>query len=279
MGGNESIHEKIDELLQAWRQGDCVVGDEHWFLQRTHVEAPLTPEGEAASIQGMDVVETEVFGFIVLSQTCDIVRSCSDRPFVEVSPLVKISPQLMHEVERFQRPRYAYAPGASSLGLVADLDRVMTVEKSVVARWKRTRGCQDDADSRRLALALTRKRARFAFPDDFAPFVDPLRKRLSSKHDKNSPEGRALRALQEIRVSAHPSWDAPQVSLTFWFIHNEEQPVFEGESWVSWLDKWMKLLPPGTRFKPEGLRATLAELRAADYLGSDPLDLDHLSHR
>jgi len=34
-----------------------------------------------------------------------------------------------------------YIPGVAELNLVADLDRVMTVEKAVVAEWERKSGC------------------------------------------------------------------------------------------------------------------------------------------
>lgn len=43
----------------------------------------------------------------------------------------------------------------------------MTVEKAVVAQWERKEGCLNDQEIRDLGIALTRKRARFAFPDDF----------------------------------------------------------------------------------------------------------------
>lgn len=88
--------------------------------------------------------------------------------------------------------------------LVADLDRVMTVEKSVVFSWQRTVGCPLDEDARNFARALARKRARFAFPNDFNRLVDPLSQRLKEKHDRRSPEGGALRALREIRVVVTP---------------------------------------------------------------------------
>jgi len=48
---------------------------------------------------------------------------------------------------------------------------------------------------------------------------------------KQTDEGRALRALREIRVSAGPSWDAETVSLMFWFIRDENDRDFAGENW------------------------------------------------
>jgi hypothetical protein len=68
--------------------------------------------------------------------------------------------------------------------LVADLDRTMTVEKAVVAKWPRTAGCRTDEDVRRFSMALARKRARLAFPDDFTACAQKLQTRLQEKHDK-----------------------------------------------------------------------------------------------
>jgi len=270
---------KIDEALQEWRQGDCVLGEE-WFVYRVSTDAPLTDDAVAAAAGGAENAESGVFGFAVVTQTCDIVRGCHERPFVEVCPLVEVDEDKLHEIEHGRRPNYAYIPGVSDQRLVADLDRVMTVEKPVVAQWKRVAGCLDDNDNRRLSGALTRKRARIAFPDDFVAFAARLMNRMSSKYDKESDEGRALRALREIRVRAAPSWDAECIQLMFWFIRNQDDPTFEKQSWDVLLDAWLKRVPATGRFaEVDGAVLTLDDLTARDYVESDPLDLDHLSTR
>jgi hypothetical protein len=270
---------KVDEALQEWRQGDCVLG-EQWFVFRVAPDAPLTDDAVAAATDGAENAEGAVFGLTVVTQTCDIARNCGERPFVEVCPLVEVDQDRLHEIERARRPNYAHIPGVSDKCLVADLDRVMTVEKPLVAQWKRVAGCLDDNDSRRLSLALSRKRSRMAFPDDFVAFAVRLMTRMSTKHDKGSDEGRALRALREIRVRAAPSWDAENLELMFWFIRNESQPTFEKQSWHSLLDAWLKRVPATGRFaEVGGAVLTLDDLTARDYVESDPLDLDHLSSR
>lgn len=269
----------IDEHLAQWRQGDCVLG-EHWFVYRIHPTAFVTQEAKAVAEEGLDLVETPVLGFTIVTQTCDIVRSCKERPYLELCPLVKVDEGRLHEIERGRRPAYAYLPLLAHHQLVADLDRVMTVEKSVVVSWIRTPGWTHDIEIRHFALALSRKRIRFAFPDDFTDFVHKLQNRLTDKHEKNSEEGRGLRALSEIRIYAAPSWDAEQVELMFWFIRKENDSTFEGKSWYTLLDVWLKLLPQNGRFiKIQGQVVALEDLTAVDYVNSDPLDLDHLSLR
>ena len=270
--------QQVDQQLEDWRQGDCVVG-EQWLLFRTDVARPLTKDGAAAE-EGAENAEAEALGFAVVTQTCDLVRRCGGRPFVEVCPLVEVDESVLREAERGRRPNYAFIPGVADQRLVADLDRVMTFEKSVVAGWERVQGCLDDDDTRRLSLALARKRARTAFPGDFVAFASPLMKRMSSKHDNESDEGRALRALREIRVRAAPSWDADEVGLIFWFIRNEDEPTFENQGWDHYLDAWLKRVTKKDRFiDVAGVVMTLDDLTAREYVESDPLDLDHLSSR
>lgn len=268
----------VDEALKDWRQGDCVIG-EQWFLFRANKEAPLTEDSLFAADNDSENVEAEVAGFAVVTQTCDIVRSCTTRYFVEVSPLVEVDDEKLREIERGKRPNYAFIAGLADQKLVVDLDRVMTVEKPVVASWERVCGCVSDEDARRLALALARKRARFAYPDDFVELATPLIRRILSKHDKASDEGRALQALREIRVRASPSWDSDEVEVTFLFIYDDEGSS-EEINWRDHLEKWMKLVEKSGRFNEIiGLTQTLDNLTARDYVESDPLDLDHLSSR
>ena len=273
----EAWIQEIDAALQKWCQGDYVLG-EQWFIQRFNPKRPLTDESKDVAEKEVDLAESEVRGFVVVTQTCDIVRSCASRRFIEVVPLLEVNEKDLHDIQRGRRPQYAYIPGAAEHRLVADLDRVMTVEKAVVAEWERKAGCSDDREVRALGQALARKRIRFAFPDDFTELARKLHGRLQEKHDKASIEGEALRALREIRVRAAPSWNDPEIELMFWFIRHEEQIQFQGTGWEQQLTKWLALIPESGRFQSiEGLVVTLEDMTAKEYVESDPLDLDHLS--
>jgi hypothetical protein len=267
----------IDQALRAWRQGDCVI-EPLWFAFRVSPSGGITEAARAALDQGVELAEEEVSGFVVVTQTCDIVRSCADRPYIEVCPLVEVSPAFLNDVKKARRPGFALIPTLERQGLVADLDRVMTAEKSVVAQWKRVPGWETDAELRAFSAALARKRARFAFPDDFVHLMKPLQDRLTGKHAKHSLEGRALRELREIRVAASPSWDAARVSLMFYFIPSGDDQGVDGVAWAQFLEAWLDLVPARGRFHEVfGQVTTLDGLTAADYVGSDPLDLDHLT--
>jgi len=121
---------------------------------------------------------------------------------------------------------------------------------------------------------------RFAFPDEFTGLARKLHDRLTEKHDKDTDEGRALRALREIRVHASPDWNSETVALYFWFVRHDEQDAFEGKAWPTLVDGWLRLVPALGRFTNiDGQIVTLDEMTGADYVASDPLDLDHLSSR
>jgi hypothetical protein len=274
---SEEQFQSVDAALKEWRQGDCVLG-EQWFVHRFDAQLPLTDISRNLASDDSDLVEYEVVGFAVVTQTCDILRSCATRPFIEVVPLVKIDNGNLLEIQRGRRPQYALIPALSERCFVADLDRTMTVEKSLVAQWERLLGCSTDQERRVFGQSLARKRVRFAFPDDFTQFSKKLQSRLQEKHSKSSDEGDALRALREIRIRAAPSWNAPRIELMFWFIRYKDESNFNGDGWDILLEKWMYLIQESGRFSSvEGQVVTLEDLSAEDYVESDPLDLDHLS--
>jgi hypothetical protein len=192
--------------------------------------------------------------------------------------LVNVTTSHLLEIKKMKRPAYAFIPAAEKLNLVADIDRTMTVEKSVVSGWKRTQGCQTDAEVRNFAQALARKRARFAFPDDFHDLVVKLIDRIEEKPSKQTKEGLALRSLLEIRVNASPSWKDGSVEIFFYFIHDENEINFNGIPWYDLLEMWLDLIQPQGRYKSVGgIVTTLEDITAQEYTQSEHLDLDHIS--
>ena len=274
----DKVHRaRVDDALQSWRQGDCVLGD-HELLFRLNPAAPITEPAAVAAAVGADAAEVPVHGLAMVTQTCDIVRACESRPFVQVCPLVEVDADMLSEIRRGRRPNYAFLPGIEPQRLVADLDRVMTVEKAVVVDWERVVGAPQDGDVRRLQQALTRNRSRVAFPDDFVRLASQLTSRMSKKHDVQSDEGRALRALREIRVRAAPSGRATEIALLFLFVRGDPDEILTGQTWGNYLSLWLNRLQPEGRFTQiDGVVQTLDDLTGRDYVESDPLDLDHLS--
>lgn len=269
--------QEIDKALGEWRQGDFVLGN-YGFIYQYVPGSPLSADSQVLNPSDGDLGRSEVKGLVVVTQTCDIVRKCSQRPFVEVVPLVEMDKEVINEIKRGRRPQYAYIPGIEDKWLVADLDRVMTVEKTVLANWDRKEGCQTDLQIRNLGRGLGRKRSRYAFPDDFNELVENFRKRVTKKHDKLSSEGEALRFLEEIRVRAAPSWNDQQVEIKFYFLSDEDDykvlEVLEG-----YCNEWLGLIsvPSGRFVSVEGEVFPMETFSAKEYVESDSLDLDNLS--
>lgn len=275
-------HASVDDVLKHWRQGDVSLGAGLEFLHLADLSNPQTDvsrqlaesdpgEGEAVA------VTDEVPGLVVLSQTCDVVMTCEDRPFVEVAPLQIVSAEFLEQVRRQKRPAFAYIPAVADQRLVAHLDRTMTVEKAVLAGWPRTPGWHTDEEIRAFATALARKRSRFAFPDDFVDAARAMRDRILEKYDKKSREGGHLRKLQEIRVRAAPSWSDDEVVLSWWFIKDSDPEGFEA-SWPEMTESWLGRFDQSGRFlldPPTVCR--LEDMSARDYVESDLLDFDRLS--
>jgi hypothetical protein len=176
-----------------------------------------------------------------------------------------------------RRPNYAAIPSLSEDRLVVDLDRIMTVEKSVLALWEHTKGCQTDLERKDFAQALIRKVGRAAFPDDFVELMKNISNHLSNKHGKNSPEGEALRSLREIRVKPLPDWGAKSIELQFYFIKDDKINYNIDDKDM---EKWLNLIvSQGKYITIRGVILNLSEMMADDYIYSYSLDLDNLSRK
>jgi hypothetical protein len=267
---------ECDSALASWRQGDYVT-DPSWFAIGVNPNKPISDRSAEAANQNETLIEEKVLGFSVVSQSCDIVRSCVDRPFVEISPLVKIDDDKYSAVKNGHYPRYAPLKSLGAEKMAIDLDLTMTVEKSVLLGLTRKQGCASDEESRALALALSRKRSRFAFPEDFIGVVGKLQEHIKKKHGKQSAEGKALVELDEIRVTAEPDWSAGQIKLSIWFIKNLKSTLLDDE-WSVALGTWTALIQKQGRYIDVALcLIALADMNAQEYVESDRLDLDHLS--
>jgi len=222
-------------------------------------------------------VDESVPGLVVVTQTCDIVRSSKNRPFLQVSPLVELQADELEQAKKGLRPRYLYLPAMEDRSLSGDLARIMTVEKALVATWERTPGWKNQSDGRQISKAISRNFGRPAFPDNFVEWVRPFQKRIKKKHGRSTPEGEFLRSLREIRVRAEPSWDSPKPRITFFYIL-QDASAFEVAASDEVLDTWKSLLSPTPFFNgPDFLLNTLEDLTAQDYVESDPFDLDYLT--
>lgn len=135
----------IDVALGAWSQGDCVVGAQWFVFRRNHDENGLE--------------ELAVEGFVVVTQSCDVVRSAERRPVVEVSPLVKIADAArLEDIRRGRLLQYAFVPGVSAKGEMID------ETYAVFAAWDFARSKRENLDRLRDENFIGASRATWLKP-------------------------------------------------------------------------------------------------------------------
>ena len=86
--------ESIDDELPHWRQGDVSLDAGLEFLHLADLACPHSPASiravggsdDGRPMKGLAPVAEEVEGVVVLTQTCDIVRSC------KIARLLKLRP-------------------------------------------------------------------------------------------------------------------------------------------------------------------------------------------
>lgn len=204
-------------------------------LPEVAVETPWLTQGDifrsitaipALGSDGRPVVIEAKHGVVVISQTCDNVRS----PSVQVAKIVELTGPDLSEAQSGRTPRYAALPGAST-SQFAKLDTVATIAKSLLHQDERIPGVASLQQVRELAQSLGRRYGRFAFPDDVAAWLAPLQEIAKKKARRpNSPEGHAFARVRQIRVRSERGWSAPPYVLAFTFVLDEGELSFEPDA-------------------------------------------------
>jgi hypothetical protein len=285
-GENAEEFARVNAALHVWRQGDVTLDAGLLLIHLADKNCPLTRAAhETLEQEPIESNPFEVFspvdGLVVVTQTCDIVKDCAKSEFIDVSPLVPVDDQRLQEIKKGRLIRYAYVPGVADRQLVADLERTMAVEKSVVATWTRVSGWATDDERIAFAAALVRKRQRFAFPSEFNVGLVKFYERLKTKRKKHSiAEGRLIAALDHVRAAPDPNWDATKVVVTFWFLLSREHGITDFDESRRVIEAWMKLITLSGRFvlaDPPFWFVEQQDMTVREYLASHPLDYDDLS--
>lgn len=113
----------VNQALAAWSQGDVSLDAGLAFLHLAELRSPhssvsmqavegLRAAGEDVPPGSTAVEDAAIPGVVVLSQTCDIVRDCVERPFVEVCPLAQIPAAEMDAVRGLRKPTSRSCPAS-----------------------------------------------------------------------------------------------------------------------------------------------------------------------
>jgi hypothetical protein len=213
-GGDERPEDAVDARAKELRQGDVFELPDLTFPY----VGVLAPAGDDEASFGISLLADTKF--VIVSQTCDIVESTSSQPFVKLSPLADVPAHRKGEAARGYVPHLAPIP---SLDGFADLRLIATFEKSVVTSAGEPVARLASDEERDLFRGVVHRHfSRAALPDDLTPALAALRKRLRDKKDRDSEEGRAVRAIEEIRISVDPDWDADEMAVTVYLFATED---------------------------------------------------------
>ena len=219
---------------------------------------------------------------VLVSQTCDVVRDCRENPFIALAAVAYLEEPLATEARRGHRPRLVPLPGIG-LSAFADMDLVVSAEKSALLEAQQTRGLRDPEDQRRFARAVGRVYQRPALRDDLNESLRGLVQRVKAKHDRDSDEGRLLDSLVDIRVAERPTETGNKIHVTVMFCpasRAQAEATAPGQTWDEYLSRWVgRANKVGIVASIDGYVVPLDEMSARDYLATDPLDLDYLTTR
>jgi hypothetical protein len=177
-------------------------------------------QGDVVTIDGLPVLGSDAvwfcrtpYGAVLLTQTCDAVRE--EKPTVALAPIARLDGSTASAARDGKLLRYIDVPSAGP-DAFADLAVIATIDKALFATLPRKAGVDqtDDDAVRKFGRAVGRRFGRFPFPDEVVPWLRPLEVVMQSKHDKNSPEGAAMRDVIELRVEAIGGWRNPPYALT-----------------------------------------------------------------
>ncbi|WP_422365678.1 hypothetical protein [Pelagibius sp.] len=269
--------------LNEWRQGDYVDDiDGFTFFE--------PPEGGSdlpyTAIEMSHVNDRQVIGLVLISQTCDIVinpNNDPDRSYVTASPLVKLDPSALGDMQRGASAKFARIEHHTEELVAADLGCTMCISKRLLLGWTRHRGFNEEQSRIRFGKAVERKFGRFAFPDDFAKAFQKFHKHVRSKHSNpNSPLANIYRSIREIRVRAAPRWDAPHKTLAvFIVLQDQSRMLVSAEQVRTEIHEQLSkvVLPEGyEKNKPFEFVDDARGFEAQMIYESQPLDFEILSY-
>lgn len=275
------------ELVKQWQQGDLIDASELPFVHLADLREPLTDASRQLAADEKPekdnpfaAVSVEARGFVIVTQTCDIVKSIAQLPTIQLAVLESVSQATLANAKKGSSGKYLFLPAFENDLLVANLDKIATAEKSVLfykMDLSTQRSARNDEEIAIMGRAIARKFDRFAFPDDFNIAMGKARVRILDKSGKDSLEGKAVDAIKEIRVVTENGWEAnfPNPTLLFFF----ENLADLDESVKNVVAKIVDRFEKGGRFPdvPEFRCAGYADVDADTYRRSSPLDLDYLS--
>jgi hypothetical protein len=153
-------------------------------------------------------------GAAVITQTCDLVQP--HRPNAVVAPIVELDPSNAGNAKRGAMPQYVHLAHPTEDNLFVDLAHCATLTKATLARQELLHRGVDQEDREavgKFAARVGRRFSRFPFPDEVQPWFRPLQTEVARRHGKDTPVGRLLQDVVDIRIQSS-AWNSSRMDLT-----------------------------------------------------------------
>ena len=171
--------DSIDLALQSYRQGD-ILPDVRSVAATTPRRAALSPLWDEVAQAGRALLQTVLRrpsriredrpgwertpnGVVIISQTCDVVRSHRERRTIQAAKLVRLKGDTQREAADGRRPRFVAVPNAG-VNRFADLEVIGTIDKQVLVALSREPGVVGDDQVRKFAAAGRAQLLSFSLP-------------------------------------------------------------------------------------------------------------------
>lgn len=269
---NSPLTEDEATAVRLWRQGDYTLDFRHFPTVVDH--------DSDGPIGDTDAVE----GFVVISQTCDIVNQVADRNFVVVAPLIASeNEKFLEEVAAAATPAAAPLEHPPSEKHIVDLTRTTTISKAVLAKMVRAEGFSTEVGRNEFARQLERRYGRFAFPDELNPPLSALRAQSRSRHNKDSDVGRVYRSIRSFHVAASPDFDTKGARIRISVLLEDPEQMQTTRDEIL---KELESLAAASKFKwpaefemakPFFVLLNRDEMTVRQYEASQRVDLDFIS--
>lgn len=211
----QAVAEMIQGEAFQIRDACIVLALAEWPLGELSREAAVEQNAE-----GIFGVPHPVDSVVLLTQTCDLIRTSADTPYCQVAPIVDASAAFAYEALRGLRPGWAGLPWVSSTA-IADLARITTLERSLLVGMESLGRPWNQQERFHFADTVARHLTRPALPDAVSETLRPFLKRMKEKHDRQSQEGRCIEQIRTIRIEASPDFDTPAPDLNLLLILDE----------------------------------------------------------
>lgn len=203
-GAVEGLTDDEMKALSEWRQGD-------FTIDRIHI-----PVITATSDEDIDLDVHVACGWVVISQTCDIVNYGQSKEYVSICPIAEASPQFQKDVTNGVTPAGAPLELRMEDNHVVDLGRTASIHKRALVQVGRRDGFSTDHARSVFQQSLERRFGRFAFPDWLSTGpLRLLRDRARDKHKTGGPVGDVYKAIDEFRVRGNPDLESQGSAIGF----------------------------------------------------------------